>query len=521
MGWGINQWMILLIVTTTFCLPVSAQTDSSSSTERGNPVTPSLRVADNIVLDFRPRGIPSTASRTSGENDSPSEASPNAARPYQPSSSSATTSVSPNATGASTPQETNSSENLARRFTEGWRNAGPRNAVGGGALKKNEPYWQAVRARSGYPRLAQNTSSWSSPNSSQYSPAPSSSAPPGGGYAPGSVGTAPPGAYPPGSTPPYAPQGGVGPSTNPGLTPASPSFDPYAVPGSQGLFPQQPVTPSPSSSAPFSFSHSVQEAQRFLDTVGVDYLWMPGTASDELGINEFDFRAQFAIPFSWLPEGSPLFVAPGFGFHLWNGPEGPPVHKRHFPAKTFDAYIDAGMEPQFNQTFGAETWARIGVFSDFEEVTTESIRIQGRGMLSVVMTPAVTAKLGVIYLDRARIKLLPSGGIVWQPNDDIIWHIIFPDPKLSKRLVTVNTTDWWGYVGGDYGGGSWSIAYQNEVLRTDYNDFRVGVGLEFDNQNSIDGAFEVGLAFQRELYADGEAWAEPNTTVYLRSMFAY
>ena len=42
-------------------------------------------------------------------------------------------------------------------------------------------------------------------------------------------------------------------------------------------------------------------------------------ASDELGINDFDLSATFAIPFLGNPN-TPLLVTPGFGLQLWEGP---------------------------------------------------------------------------------------------------------------------------------------------------------------------------------------------------------
>ena len=58
-------------------------------------------------------------------------------------------------------------------------------------------------------------------------------------------------------------------------------------------------------------------------------------------------------------------------------------------------------------------------------------------------------------------------------------------------------------------------------VQVDYNDYRVSVGLEFDRFSGINGLFEVGLAFNRELYSDGTVLFEPNSTVYLRGALAW
>ncbi|MGL4595076.1 MAG: hypothetical protein ACRCUY_10140, partial [Thermoguttaceae bacterium] len=103
------------------------------------------------------------------------------------------------------------------------------------------------------------------------------------------------------------------------------------------------------------------------------------------------------------------------------------------------------------------------------------------------------------YIDRAHYKILPTGGIIWTPKDDWVIKLLFPNPKIQKRFWKSGASEWWGYIHADYGGGSWTFV-ENE--RTDYNDIRFGGGIEFEMlQNMrLGGYFEVGGAFQRELY---------------------
>jgi len=50
------------------------------------------------------------------------------------------------------------------------------------------------------------------------------------------------------------------------------------------------------------------------------------------------------------------------------------------------------------------------VYSDFHTFNTHSIREMGRGLAVINYSPTTQLKLGVVYLDRNRIKLLPAGG---------------------------------------------------------------------------------------------------------------
>ena len=131
------------------------------------------------------------------------------------------------------------------------------------------------------------------------------------------------------------------------------------------------------------------------------------------------------------------------------------------------------------------------------------------------LSPHMTLKAGVWYLDRVQVKILPAGGLVWTPNADIYFNILFPNPKIAKRLTTWGNTEWWLYASGDYGGGTWTIKRNTGLRRRrvhpadgtytrfDYNDIRVAVGLEFKTPRQLEGHFEVGLSCSRQLvYAD-------------------
>jgi hypothetical protein len=171
---------------------------------------------------------------------------------------------------------------------------------------------------------------------------------------------------------------------------------------------------------------------------------------------------------------------------------------------------------------GADLAFRIGVYSDFTQVTSESIRYTGNALAVLTLTPCIELKAGVVYLDRVRIKMLPSGGLVWTPNSDVRFEILFPNPRIMKRLATLGTTDWWLYGRGEYGGDSWTAKLVGEPFqRFDYNDERVAVGVEFDQHHGITGLIEAGVAFDREILLENNNTYRPNTTVFLRAAFGF
>ena len=175
-----------------------------------------------------------------------------------------------------------------------------------------------------------------------------------------------------------------------------------------------------------------------------------------------ELSVTFAFPMFYNSQ-TPLLVTPGFAVHYWEGPlsvqplaptDPPPAD---LPPRTYDAYLDAAWNPQITAWFGGELDFRIGVYSDFYRVASDSIRFTGKGMAVLTFSPSVKVKAGVWYLDRNVVKILPAGGICWTPNPDVYFNILFPNPKIGKRLTTWGNTDWWIYASGDYGGGKWAI----------------------------------------------------------------
>jgi hypothetical protein len=193
---------------------------------------------------------------------------------------------------------------------------------------------------------------------------------------------------------------------------------------------------------------------------------------------------------------------PGFVFNWTSGPASPET--ADVPPRLYDAFLDFGLEPQFGPRFGAELHARIGVYSDFESVTTQSLRYIGTGVGIYRVTDQTSLKLGVAYIDRVDLKLFPAFGILWEPNPQTRWDIFFPAPKIANYWTTVGNKQIWWYLGAEYGGGSWTIDREEAPDagasdRMDINDIRVFLGLETWNLNRYHAFTEIGYVFDREI----------------------
>jgi hypothetical protein len=328
---------------------------------------------------------------------------------------------------------------------------------------------------------------------------------------------------PPPTFDPYAVPSGTPPMSAPYLPPAA---SPYAAPGTSAPYSTAPVytAPAPVYGAPYNGTPAAlypngvpvyngptfapvtdtwTKTMRFLQEVNADETWLArGGGQHALGINTINTWVTFAIPFYWNP--NPLLVTPGFQLNLWDGPDPvgpPPGVGPDLPAQTYGAYIDAAWNPQLSNWFGAELEISPSLYTDFNHTTSESIRILGRGLGVLTLTPTVQFKLGIWYLDRNLVKLLPAGGIVWTPDPDSRYEIFFPAPKLAHRCSTVGNHTLWAYIRGEYGGGAWTIERGNIPDDFDYNDLRFAIGLDVlpETQTGIRGYIEVGYAFDRQL----------------------
>ncbi|HEX4129111.1 MAG TPA: DUF6268 family outer membrane beta-barrel protein [Pirellulales bacterium] len=307
----------------------------------------------------------------------------------------------------------------------------------------------------------------------------------------------------------------------PGSVPSLAQFDPYAS-GAQGSAPPAYAAAGPA--GPAYNNGFIPTAIRLLQEVRFQETWIPrtGGGNDSFGINNDELYASFGIPFFSNP--APILITPGFNFHFLSGPNSEAtVPDRDLPPTVYDAYIASAWRPQITQRFAMDLALSVGLYTDFQYVSTKSIRVLGRGIGLYTLSPQWTLAAGVIYLNRISVKLLPAGGVIWTPHPDARYEILFPNPKLAQRITTWGNIDLWGYVAGEYGGGQWSIRHadgSDDVVN--YNDFRVMLGVEGFYTQRWRGNFEVGYVFNRQiLYLIGPQTVSPGDSVMLRAGLSY
>lgn len=221
--------------------------------------------------------------------------------------------------------------------------------------------------------------------------------------------------------------------------------------------------------------------------------WLGSGGEEGLGGNTLDLSAILAAPiFSGQP---PFLISPRFAAHFLDGPA-----VSDLPPRVYDTALEFRWLRPINDRWTADLAVAPGFYSDFDNTSSQAIRVMGRGIGIYKWSPTVTVALGIVYLDREDVKLLPAAGLIWKPNDDVNVELIFPRPKIARRIFPGLGFDWWAYIAGEFGGGSWAIRRTSgaDDIATE-RDLRVILGLERKVEAGISTRAEVAYVFARKL----------------------
>ncbi len=232
--------------------------------------------------------------------------------------------------------------------------------------------------------------------------------------------------------------------------------------------------------------------------------WLPPLSDepDMLGFGDLETGVVLGFPF--FRRDTPLLVTPQFGTHLLDN-----AGALDIPTTLYDAAV----EFRHLRKFGAGPWAMdaavaVGYYSDFEQDSGDALRVTGRGIAVYERTPGTKWLLGVAYLNRAGASVMPIAGVIHEPSPDARWELIFPRPRVLWRTAgsVPDKDERWLYVGGEFGGGVWSITRPStgELDVMNYSDWRVLAGYERKITGGLSRRFEIGYVFQRELEFDSD-----------------
>jgi hypothetical protein len=251
-----------------------------------------------------------------------------------------------------------------------------------------------------------------------------------------------------------------------------------------------------------------------------DATWLAPGGTNGMGDNNLQLQSIFALPCPTTK--SPLVITPGFAVDYLQGPTGADL-----PPRLYQSYVDFRWLSQVTPTLGLDLAITPGVFSDFDQESSKAFRLQGHGAAAWTWNETTKLVAGVAYLDRPDVELIPIGGIIWTPSDNVKFDLIFPHPRISRRVFwTDQTSDEsqdWVYIAGEFTGDAWAIrrtdGLNDQVVISDY---RLVFGMERKVAGGLSSHVEIGYVFGRRIkYSSDTPDFHPSDTVMLRGGLTY
>ncbi|GAB4140347.1 MAG: hypothetical protein Tsb009_09680 [Planctomycetaceae bacterium] len=240
--------------------------------------------------------------------------------------------------------------------------------------------------------------------------------------------------------------------------------------------------------------------------------WIPA-GNNELGITDFHARLNFQ-----LPKIAGLSMGTSYRVYFLDGPT-----QTDLPSRLHTYNVGWTWRKHVRRNLDVELGLSVGIFSDFDNLESDSVRVQGRVLGFYTSSPQTQWVFGFVYLDREDFRILPAIGVVHIPDPDWRLELIFPRPKIAGRISLGPHHERWVYLAGELGGGSWTIERSNgaDDIAT-YKDLRLILGMEQRYFNGRSLLLEFGYVFSRELeYERGVGDFKPSETVMFRAGIVY
>jgi hypothetical protein len=249
--------------------------------------------------------------------------------------------------------------------------------------------------------------------------------------------------------------------------------------------------------------------------------WLAGGV-DSRSFGQTDLESKIILALPCPTRDSPLVITPGFTVHYLQGPANVDL-----PPRLYETYMQFRWLSQVTPQWGLDLAVTPGVFSDFNQGSDDSFRLTGHGAVAWTYNPAMKFVLGAAYLDLPDNNVIPIGGVIWTPNEEMKFELIFPTPKISKRIHCFDDhnkdAETWVYIAGEFANDAWAIAHgngDNDLLVL--SDDRLILGLERKIRGGLSTRVEIGYVFSRRIRFNSDIPDfYPEDTVLLRGGLMY
>lgn len=212
--------------------------------------------------------------------------------------------------------------------------------------------------------------------------------------------------------------------------------------------------------------------------------------SGGLGVTSLDVRGSIEFP-----SFQALWFVPRFAAHALNGPT-----VTDLPGQLYDVSFETIVMLPIGEHWFVQAAVAPSFYTDGDNTGAEALRTPGRALAFWKYSDTLTFTGGVLYLDRDDVKAIPSAGVLWNPNEDWKFELAAPRPRIAWRFSHDEDSARWGYVVGEFGGGTWAIRRAsglNDVATL--SDYRLMAGYERKWASGRSWLVEAGYVFSRTL----------------------
>ncbi len=289
-----------------------------------------------------------------------------------------------------------------------------------------------------------------------------------------------PGAYPETSYPP----------------PGAVQFPSGGLPTQAPIYPPAPEPSLRESLTPPDARNSFFQKAKFTAT------WLPQLEDDSLGWTDLRTEVVTALPF--FTRENPIIITPSYELHYLDRPAAFGPGGLDLPPRLHDLAIDFHVFRVYGNHWIADFAVTPGLYADDHSFdSSDALRINGRAL--GVYAPTLDWKwvLGATYVHGGWSKIVPIVGVVYEPNDDVEYELVFPRPRISWRLPSSpvpGRDEYWGYVAMDFQNSIWAFEQTDgtpDVLAS--RDYRLILGLERKIVGGVSYKAEIGYVFNRDI----------------------
>ena len=191
-----------------------------------------------------------------------------------------------------------------------------------------------------------------------------------------------------------------------------------------------------------------------------------------------------------------------YGVHFLSGPA-----KSDLPPRLFDLYFNVHWLQHLGAGIGFDANFDLGLYTDFEDTSRPGWRFPGRAigfwnLNGEASDSEFTLIGGLESFDTDALRVVPAGGIIWQPTESTRFEFYFPRPQIKLRLNHDDEDELWLYARGELLGSAWAIERSNGAADVaNLTERRVALGIESRSLTKEGSTtfMEIGYVFDRQL----------------------